>query len=58
MKIEKLELKIMIRKLFFLALAGLGLFSCKDDEEIGFDVPVDALSVEECAGAIVKALAR
>ena len=41
MKIEKLELKIMIRKLFFLALAGLGLFSCKDDEEIGFDVPVE-----------------
>ena len=31
----------MIRKLFFLALAGLGLFSCKDDEEIGFDVPVE-----------------
>ena len=31
------------------------LYGLRED---GFDVPVDALSVEECADAIVKALAR
>ena len=32
---------MMIRKLLLLAAVGLGLFACKDDEEIGFDVPVE-----------------
>ena len=47
---------MMIRKILLLAAVGVGLFACKDDEEIGFDVPVDALSVEACADAIVAAL--
>ena len=32
---------MMIRKLLFLIMVGLSLFACKDDEEIGFDVPVE-----------------
>ena len=32
---------MMIRKILLLAAVGVGLFACKDDEEIGFDVPVE-----------------
>ena len=41
-RIENLECRIMmIRKILLLAAVGVGLFACKDDEEIGFDVPVE-----------------
>ena len=32
---------MMIRRLLFLALVGIGLFACNDDDEVRFDVPVD-----------------
>lgn len=31
----------MIRKLLVLTVAGMSLFSCKDDDNVGFDVPVE-----------------
>ena len=45
----------MIRKLLLLAAVGMGLWACNDDDEIGFDVPVDfqTISFEPVPGGAV-----